>query len=308
MQKVSIVIPVFNNESTIAQLFTQLSELFSRTEDFNLEVIFVDDRSSDNSLIVIKELKARFPNVKYLHFSKNYGQVVAITAGLKKATGDAVILRSADLQDSVELIESFLRGWKQGNKVVIGNRKKRSDGIVDRMQSKLFYNLIRKVSPNMPEGGYDYCLLDRSIVSELNKFNHRNRFLQGDILSLGFQTLVLPYERKANPDSKQRGKQSLSSNIKYSVDGIIDSTYLPIRMMSAMGVLSMVAGVVYSIIIVVAKLTGNVPFEGWAPLMILLLIIGGLIMLMLGIMGEYIWRIYDQLKDRPEYVIEEESD
>ena len=289
-------------------MFTQLSELFSRTEDFNLEVIFVDDRSSDNSLIVIKELKARFPNVKYLHFSKNYGQVVAITAGLKKATGDAVILRSADLQDSVELIESFLRGWEQGNKVVIGNRKKRSDGIVDRMQSKLFYNLIRKVSPNMPEGGYDYCLLDRSVVSELNKFNHRNRFLQGDILSLGFQTLVLPYERKANPDSKKRGKRSLSSNIKYSVDGVIDSTYLPIRMMSAMGVLSMVAGVVYSIIIVFAKLTGNVPFEGWAPLMILLLIIGGLIMLMLGIMGEYIWRIYDQLKDRPEYVIEEESD
>ena len=308
MRKVSVVIPVFNNESTIGQLFTQLKDLFSRFEEFDLEVVFVNDHSSDNSLTVIKELNERFSNVRFLHFSRNYGQVVAISAGLKKATGDAVILRSADLQDSVDLIENFLSGWQQGNKVVIGNRKKRSDGFVDRMQSRLFYNLIRKVSPNMPEGGFDYCLLDRSVVSELNKFNHRNRFLQGDILSLGFQTLVLPYERKADPDSKQRGKRSISANIKYSVDGIIDSTYLPIRLMSLMGVLSMIAGTVYSIIIVFAKLTGNVPFEGWAPLMILLLIIGGMIMLMLGIMGEYVWRIYDQLKERPHYVIEEESD
>lgn len=306
MPLLSFVIPVFNNEGTLESLHEELAEVCGKIENLDFEFVFVDDGSSDSSVDIIKDLASTNSNVRYVKFSNNFGQVTAIIAGLKKAKSDAVIIRSADLQDPISLVSQFVKGWKSGNKVVVAHRKKRSDGVVNRFQSALFYKAIRTVSPKMPKGGFDYCLLDRQVVNALNQFKHRNRFLQGDVLSLGFSTQFLPYERVE--DSKNRKTRSFSANLKYSIDGIIDSTYLPIRIMSVLGVLSMLGGFGYSLVIVLARITDNVPFDGWAPLMILILLMGGLLMLMMGIMGEYVWRIYDQLKERPQFIIEEESD
>jgi dolichol-phosphate mannosyltransferase len=283
-----------------------LVELCGKVDELETEFIFVDDGSSDSSLEIIKKLPSTDASVKYVKFSNNFGQVTAIVAGLQKAKGDAVVIRSADLQDPVSLIHQFIEGWQAGNQMVVAHRNKRSDGLVNRMQSALYYKAIRTVSPKMPKGGFDYCLLDRKVVDALNRFKHRNRFLQGDVLSLGFSTQFVPYERLEDSDSRKT--RSFSSNVKYSIDGILDSTYLPIRFMSLMGVLSLLGGIGYSAVIVIARITDNVPFDGWAPLMILILLIGGMLMLMMGIMGEYVWRIYDQLKERPQFIIEEESD
>lgn len=306
MPLLSFIIPVYNNERTLKELHGKLVDLCGKIDGLESEFVFVDDGSSDSSLEIIKVLASTEANIRYVKFSNNFGQVTAIIAGLEKVKGDAVIVRSADMQDPVSLVKQFIDGWNSGNKVVVAHRTKRSDGVVNKFQSALFYKAIRTVSPKMPKGGFDYCLLDRKVVDALNRFKHRNRFLQGDVLSLGFSTQFIPYERLE--DSSVRNTRSFSTNVKYSIDGILDSTYLPIRFMSLMGVLSLLGGIGYSAVIVFARITDNVPFDGWAPLMILILLMGGMLMLMMGIMGEYIWRIYDQLKERPQFIIEEESD
>ena len=308
MRLLSFIIPVYNNELTIKPLCLDIISLCAKQADLDYEIVLVDDGSIDGSSAIIRELSASNSKIRFVKFTSNFGQVTAITAGLERVNGDAIVIRSADLQDPINIIEKFVSGWNQGNKVVIANRSKRSDGMIHRLQSGLFYKLIRTVSPNMPKGGFDYCLIDRQVAQELRKFKHRNRFLQGDILSLGFSTQFVPYERLEDVNAKRRKRRSLSSSLKYSIDGILDSTYLPIRFMSALGVICMLGGVVYSCLIVFARITNNVPFEGWAPLMILILLIGGMLMLMMGIMGEYVWRIYDQLKKRPNYIVEEESE
>lgn len=308
MAKVSFVIPVKDNAATLRGVVESIAEVMAGFSELTYEVVFVNDGSEDGSLQIIKGLAAKDPNVQFISFTRGFGQVQAIIAGWHKASGDAVIIRSADDQDPVDLLGQLISDWMKGSKVVIAHRQSRSDSLSNRLVSKLFYSTISVVIPNMPKGGFDHCLLDREVIEQLKKIKHRNRFLQGDILSLGYPVKLIPYERTEDRTAPDRKGSSFASKLKYSIDAVVNTTYLPIRLMSLFGALSMLAGLVYSVVIVVARITGNVPFEGWAPLMILLLLIGGMIMLMLGIMGEYIWRIHDQLKDRPDYLIKEESD
>jgi len=300
--KLSFVIPVFRNEGSITPTYDKLLHLINQL-GFTYEFIFVDDGSDDQSLNELLALHHKDENVKVLTFSRNFGQVAAVVAGLKQVTGDAVINMSADLQEPIELIADMVAKWKAGNEIVIGHRLDREDSFIANKASAVFYSLMKYVNPKMPKGGFDFVLLDKKAVGVLNQIDERNRFFQGDILWLGFNVAFIPYNRLKRTIGKSQW--TLSKKLKYFIDGLLNTSYIPIRMMSFLGIIISFLGFIYAVVIAYNRLINNTPFDGWAPIMILILIIGGLIMLMLGIIGEYVWRTYDETRKRPLYIIKD---
>jgi dolichol-phosphate mannosyltransferase len=303
--KISFVIPVFRNEGALLLTYQKLKKLFEQQlqNKYLYEIIFVNDGSDDNSINELLEIKNLDRQVKIISFSRNFGQVPAIIAGFKESTGDCVVNMSADLQDPPELIIQMLQAWEQKNEIVICYRNDREDNFIANNTSKLFYGLMKYVNPKMPVGGFDFLLLDRKPVNEFNKIDERNRFFQGDILWLGYTIKFIPYKRQKRVIGKSQW--SLSKKLKYFIDGLLNTSYIPIRLMSFLGIITAFVGFLYSLIIIYARIVHKTPFTGWAPIMIITLIIGGVIMIMLGIIGEYIWRIYDEARNRPIYIIKD---
>lgn len=297
------MIPVYRNEGSILPTFNKIKELFLETK-LKYQFIFINDGSDDNSL---NELQSVFlsdkANVKVISFSRNFGQVPAVIAGFKEASGDAVIMMSADLQEPIELIGQMIQKWETGSEIVICNRIDREDSYLANITSSFFYKLMKSVNPKMPRGGFDFLLLDRKALDVFNSIDERNRFIQGDFLWLGFALTFIPYKRLKRSIGKSQW--TLKKKIKYFIDGFLTTSYTPIRIMSLMGLITAFGGFLYALVILYYKLFKDLPFDGWAPIMILILIIGGLIMLMLGIIGEYIWRTYDETRKRPIYIIKE---
>jgi dolichol-phosphate mannosyltransferase len=304
MSTISFVIPVYRNRGSLRATYDQVAGLMrGQFPALDYEFVFVDDGSDDGSLGEILALREADPRVKALALSRNFGQLQATIAGLRQARGDACVIMSADLQDPVQLIGEMIREWQAGNRIVIGYRVAREDGLAARLTSRLFYGLVHLSNPDMPTGGFDFVLMDREPYRIFAALRDRNRFFQGDVLWLGFPTKFLPYERLRRPVGKSQW--TVSKKVKYFIDGILDSSYLPIRAMSVIGTLTALAGFGYALVVVVLRLTNRVPYIGYAPIMVSLLVIGGLIMTMLGVIGEYLWRIYDEARGRPLYIVKD---
>lgn len=299
----SFVIPVFRNAGSIVPTYEKLMALLLQLQ-LDHEFIFVNDGSDDSSMEELLSLHHKDFRVKLISFSRNFGQVPAIVAGLKVVSGEAVVIMSADLQEPVELIGEMIAKWKLGNEIVIGHRVDREDSFIANKASVVFYRLMRYVNPKMPKGGFDFMLIDQKALQVLNQIDERNRFFQGDVLWLGFSAAFIPYFRLKRPIGKSQW--TLSKKLKYFIDGLLNTSYAPIRVMSLLGICFSFFGFLYAIVIAYNRFINNTPFDGWAPIMILILIIGGLIMLMLGIIGEYVWRTYDETRKRPLYIIKDE--
>lgn len=301
---ISIVVPVFRNRDTLFSTFQNILDVQkAKFSHLALEVIFIDDGSDDGSWEELQQLHVQSPQqILLVKLSRNFGQVCAILAGYEAATGDAVVTLSADLQDPVTLIGDMVTHWQQGTEVVVAHREARNDDIVATLFSKIAYGIARRANPRIPPGGFDYLLLSRRAAKLLCSFKGRHRFFQGDVLWLGLPTTFIPYERQRRPAG--RSGWSFAKKLKYFIDLILDSSYFPIRMMSSIGFLTATGGLLYAMVIVWVWFLRQTPFPGWAPLMVTLLIVGGLIMMMLGMIGEYLWRIYDEVKLRPLYVVE----
>jgi len=302
MKLVSFVIPVFRNQGSLRTTYEQIAGLFKGAlSAYDYEIVFVDDGSDDNSPNELFELHNSDKKVKVITFSRNFGQLAATTAGLNNIVGDCAVVMSADLQDPVALAGEMVNSWAAGSEIVIGYRIGREDGLIVALTSKIFYSLMRMIYPRMPGGGFDFCLLDKVCVHEMNKILDKNRFFQGDVLTLGFSVKFIPYQRIKRTLGKSQW--TISKKIKYFVDCLVTSSYLPIRLMSMLGFVTASVGFIYGLLIVCVRLCHHAPFTGWAPIMILILVIGGFLMSMLGIIGEYIWRIYDEVKKRPNHII-----
>lgn len=301
---ISVVVPVFRNRDTLFKTFEGISAVHQeKFSALGLEVVFVDDGSDDGSWDELCRLNAQYPKeVSLVKLSRNFGQVSAILAGYGAAKGDAVVTLSADLQDPIPLIATMVEHWQKGVEVVVAHREARNDDTASTLFSKIAYGIARRANPRIPQGGFDYLLLSRRAAQLLCSFKGRHRFFQGDVLWLGLSTTFIPYERMKRPVG--RSGWSFAKKFKYFTDLILDSSYFPIRMMSSLGFLTAMAGLLYAVVIVWTWLQGETPFSGWAPLMVTLLLVGGLIMMMLGIIGEYLWRIYDDVKERPLYLVE----
>jgi glycosyltransferase involved in cell wall biosynthesis len=300
---VSVVVPVFRNAESLRQLYTELIDVAaSRFRTCGLEIVFVDDGSDDDSWAVICALRDADPTHVSAHrLSRNFGQLSAMVAGYRLARGDAVISISADLQDPTELIGDMVERWLAGDDIVIANRAGRSDGSLSATTSRLAYWYARRSTPAIPEGGFDYFLMSRRGIDLLLQFKGRFRFLQGDILWLGLPTSFIPYVRRERPHGKSG--YSFSKRLSNFTDLVIDSSYGPIKATSRAGFVVAILGFVYLFTIVGDWIAGGTPFSGWAPIMVTLLILGGLIMVILGVIAEYLWRIYDQVRERPMHVV-----
>jgi len=303
----SIVIPVYFNEGSLRQTMRLLAEeVLGCNPGRRGEVVFVDDGSGDGSLEVLTELRQRNPDlIRVIKLARNFGQLNAIIAGLAHARGECAVVMAADGQDPPSLVNEMLSAhFDERYEVVICTRQERDESLGRTLASRLFYWLIRKLSfPDMPLGGFDFLLLGRRARDAVLRNWEAHAFFQGQVLWTGFRPKFLRYHRRERISGKSRW--SLGSKITYLIDGVVAYSFFPIRLMSFVGILVALAGFFYALLILVMKLAGGVSTYGWAPLMIVILVIGGVQMLLLGIIGEYVWRTLAQSRNREPYIIEE---
>jgi len=301
MSHISICFAVYQNQGSLAPLYERMiHELKTNFPHHSYELLFVNDGSKDNSLKELLALRDRDPCVKVVSFSRNFGQMAAILAGWERATGDCVINMAADLQDPPEQCTLMIKEWEQGSDIVISYRISHATSMSKKFTSRLFYRLML---PDAPPGGFDFVLLGRTPLNAINSLKEHHRFYQYDILWAGFNVKYIPYHKGER--AVGRSQYNFIKRFGNFYSGFLSVSFWPLRMMAATGVVVALGGFAYALTIVWAYWVHATPFEGWAPLMILILVIGGLIMLMLGMLGEYIWRILDEVKGRPNYIIKD---
>lgn len=305
MSLFSIVVPVYYNASSLADLLLEIQAVADKNLDDDFEFIFVDDGSGDHSFAVLDALAQSEPRMRVIKLSRNFGSNPAIMAGLSQAKGDAVTAIAADLQDPPALIHDMLGLWHEGNKVVIAARRERADPFPTSLLSDSFYKLFRRYAlKTMPERGFDFFLIDRQVCGLINNIQENNAYLMGLILWLGFEPYVLYYDRQARAKKYGQSMWSLTRKFKYFVDSFVAFSYFPIRLASGLGILFSLFGLIYAAWVIFARLALGIETEGWASLMIVVLIAAGMQMLILGIIGEYMWRNLDETRRRPRFIIE----
>jgi len=300
MPRVSIVIPVYQNEESIPDLLAALARCAPGPE---FEFVFVDDGSRDGSWSLLEAHAAREPRVRLVKLSRNFGSFTACLAGLTHARGDAAILMSADLQDPPELIPTLVARWREGHEVVLAVREHRDEPLLQRLLSGLYYRAMRRWAfPDMPAGGFDFVLVDRKVIDAIVKMQEKNTSLMGLVLWTGFRRASVPYTRRAR--EKGRSMWTFRKKLKYSIDSLVSFSYFPIRVAQLLGALLALAGFAYAFIVAALRLTGNIPVAGWSALTVIVLVLGGLQLLMLGVIGEYLWRTLDETKRRPAFLVD----
>lgn len=304
MVKVSIVVPVYYNDANLYPLYDDLKAKVLDVAEFESEIIFVDDGSRDGSWSVILDLCARDARIKGYRLSRNFGSHAAILCGLSKATGDCAVVKAADLQEPSEIILEMYEMWKRGNNVVLAVREGRSDGS---FFTKLYYSITKKFAlPTMPAEGFDVYLVDRKVIDVLDKMDERNSALTGQLLWSGFKTEKVFYTRLERTAGKSRW--TLKKKLRLVTDTLFSFSSVPITFVSCVGALCCLGSVAWAIYVLVSKLLGAIPVEGYTTLFIFQLFSFGITMITLGILGGYLWRAFDASRERPVYIVEDRYD
>jgi dolichol-phosphate mannosyltransferase len=301
----SVVIPCYNEESGIEALLARLDALVSSLSDqLKIEVIIVDDHSTDRTFPLLRQFVRDRNYLKVLRLSRNSGSHIAIIAGMSHCQGEAAVFLAADLQDPPELITELVDQWKKGFDVVWAVRAKR-EGVSSRslLFSKLYYWLINKYTDvYFPPSGADFALLDRKVVDGLVQSAGSKPSLGALIMWLGFHQTEIPYVKEARKFGKS--KWTLRKKLNAFADAFVGFSYFPMRFMIGLGFFAALAGFLYALVIILLRLTIGHQIQGWSSLMIVVLILGGLQMLMLGVLGEYLWRNLEESRRRPLFLIE----
>jgi dolichol-phosphate mannosyltransferase len=301
----SIIVPVYYNADTLPLLFEELGKFEARLAGFrmNLELIFVDDGSGDNSFDLLMDFRRRRPGTKIAKLSRNFGAPAAVRAGQNFVTGDCFLYLAADLQEPLDHVLEMLQYWLKGEKFVISSRATRDDPLATRFYASLYYRLVwLAITSDYPSGGIGYLLMDKVMLPFMINSPQKINF---SIYAhwLGFQPKLLTYDRVKRPSSRSRW--TFWRKFQYFIDTFTGFSPVPIRAMSALGLLIAVLSVCYAMAVFIAALSGSIPVTGFAALAVLTSFLGGCILFMLGVMGEYIWRIYIQVSGRPEAVVNE---
>lgn len=302
MTKLSIITPIYQNALNIEAYYEDIKEKFIDKIDFEYEIIMVDDGSTDNSWEIMKKLASIDKNIKIFRLSRNFGAQEASICALAKATGDCVIVKAADLQEPTEIIIEMYNKWKEGFNVVLAERKDRED---KSFFSNLYYWLIRKFIFNqMPPKGFDIYLIDRKVVNTIVSLDEKDSGLMLQILWMGFKTTKILYTRRSRKVGKSQW--TLKKKLKLVSDSFYSFTDLPITIVSIIGTFSMSVSIIWAIVLFISKLCGAITVSGYTSIILFILFAFGTIMLTLGILGGYIWRILNSSRKRPLYIIEEE--
>lgn len=301
MKRISLVFPVYNEKEVLPQLYQRVRHLIAQLA-YDVEIIMVNDGSEDSSLELMKSFHDQDSRFKIIDFSRNFGHQVAITAGIDFAEGDAVLLLDADLQDPPELVPQFLQKWEEGYQVVYAIRKSRQEHVFKRLSYRIFYRILQKISNiSIPLDSGDFCLMDRVVVDTLKSMHERNRFVRGLRSWSGFRQIGLEYDR----EKRQGGevKYTMPKLMKLALDGIFSFSYFPLQIAGYTGFIISIISFLGILVYLYKKLfIGGEP-QGFPTLVILVLFMGGIQLISLGVIGEYIGRIYDEVKRRPTYIV-----
>ena len=305
MKKISIVVPMYYEEAVAEECYKRLKKVLENIKNYEYEIIFINDGSKDKTLPILIKIAEEDKNVKIISFARNFGHQCAVTAGLQYVTGDAIVIIDADLQDPPELIPDTLKLWEDGNEVIYGKRKSREgESKFKLLTASMFYRTLNALSDvEIPKDTGDFRLVDRKVVDVINSLPEHNKFLRGLFSWVGFKQTPFEYERKERFAGKT--KYPLKKMLKLAKDGIFSFSTKPLKIVGAMGIISIIISILILIYAILSyAFNWNNLTAGWTSLMVTMTFLGGMILVSLWMIGEYIGRIYDETKRRPQYIIE----
>lgn len=300
--KKTIIVPIYNSAAFMSNLLEAIDKQ-KNISNWDLELVLVDDGSRDGSFAKIEELTKAYPYIKGIKLSRNFGHQIAVKTGLAHCTGDYIAIIDDDLQDPPSLLPYFFNFLDEGYDVAYGVRKKRKESFIKKFSYNSFYRILKGMSnTDIPLDSGDFCVMTRRVADNMLKLQEKNPFLRGIRAWVGFKQIGVEYERHARIEGESG--YTLKKLMKIALDGIFSFSSVPIRVITLLGVLGLLFAVVYSILIIYESLAHGLPVKGFATLAILISFFSSLILICLGIIGEYIVRIYDEVRDRPYVVIE----
>src|SRR5215813_7517846 len=301
----SVIVPVYNERDNVRAMYQALCEMAAGEPSLDWEFLFVEDGSTDDTFAILADLNRADPRVKIVRLSRNYGSHTGAAAGLQFASGHAAIIMAGDLQDHPREIPRFLAKWREGFHVVWGVLGSRQDSRLDRLLSDMFSAMIRRVAlPAYPRGGSgSFCLLDSKVIDALNGFPERNRLTSGLILLAGFRQTEIQYDRLERHSGVS--KWSLRRKVKLTIDTVVSFSSLPMRVTSAAGITIAALSFIYAMYLVLDTLINSRAPEGWTTIIVLILMLSGLQLVVLGMMGEYLWRVCEETRRRPLFLVQE---
>lgn len=306
--ELSIIIPIFNEAAVLGELHRRLREVMSGLEPMvrSWEVVFIDDGSKDASLAMLREMAQAEPRFKVVAFARNFGHQLAITAGVDKAEGDAVVIMDADLQDPPEVLGEMIERWRSGFDVVYGVRRSRAgETWFKKVTAAAFYRILRSMlgGISIPVDAGDFRLMSRAVVLTLRALRERHRFVRGMVAWIGFKQSALYYDRDARFAGET--KYPFSKMLRFALDAITSFSTAPLRLATWLGGASALVAIVYSLFVVYAKIFRGDLVQGWTTLMIAVALGTSVQLFMIGVLGEYVGRIYEEIKGRPLYITSE---
>jgi len=300
--EISVIVPVMNEEKNLHELCSRLNTVLKKICT-QFEIILVDDGSKDNTLFVIEKFSAEDPNIKYISFSRNFGHQIALFAGLEKCGGQYIVLIDGDLQDPPEVIEQLFIKLKEGYNIVYAKRSARKgETFLKKTTAKFFYRILNKITNiNIPVDTGDFRIMERKAANELLRMKEHNKFLRGQMAWLGFKETFIEYNR----DERKLGSTNFSYRkmFHFAVDGITGFSNFPLKFASMSGIVVSFFAFLYIVYVLIAKLAWGHTITGWASMMVTILFLGGIQLLSIGIIGEYISRINDSVRNRQLYII-----
>ncbi|MEH2232352.1 MAG: glycosyltransferase family 2 protein [Nostoc sp.] len=305
LPKYSFIVPIYNEEETIPELYRRLSAVMNRMDGL-VELILINDGSRDRSLQLLRDLHQKDPRICYLSFARNFGHQIAVTAGLNFVRGQVIVILDADLQDPPELIPDMVEKWRQGYQVVYAQRTQRlKEGWFKRFTAYFFYRILKKLADvEIPTDTGDFCLMDRQIVDILNSMPERNRYIRGLRSWVGFQQTAIRFER--NPRFAGEVKYTFSKSLALAINGLVSFSIVPLRLSTYLGLIAAAAAIFMALLVLYWRLfVPHSPLTGFTIILMAIFFLGSVQLVSVGILGEYIGRIYEEVKARPLYTLAE---
>lgn len=305
MKKISVVIPMYYEEEVANECYVRVKKVLTSLSNYEYEIVFVNDGSKDRTLEILEQIAKNDKNVKVISFSRNFGHQAAVTCGIKYVTGDAIAIIDADMQDPPEVILEMLKLWEQGHEVIYGKRKvRKGESKFKLLTAKMFYKTLNALSDiEIPKDTGDFRLVDRKVIDVVNQMPEHNKFLRGLFSWVGFKQYAYEYERKERYAGKT--KYPLKKMLKLASDGIISFSTKPLKIVGGLGIISILISIgilIYALISYILKL--NTLTAGWTSIMVTVTFFAGIQLISIWLISEYIARIYDEARERPEYIVD----
>ena len=309
METLSVIVPCYNEEEVITESYSRLKNVLDGISSYQTEIIFINDGSKDRTAQMLSDIAARDKQVKVLHFSRNFGHQPAVTAGIHYCTSDLAVIIDADLQDPPELIPELIDtlNQEQANVVYCVREKRQGESFFKKLSARMFYRSMNYLSEvNFPLDTGDFRLIDKQVMDEFKKFREKGKYIRGIISWIGFKQVPFAYQRQARFAGET--KYPLSKMIQFASTAMLYFSKKPLKLATGLGFITVMIGIVYALYTLIGKIVGYThALSGWSSLIILIVFFGGVQLLTVGVLGQYIGILFDEVKDRPEYIVQKEE-